>query len=516
MKKYLFVLVIFLAFSGNLFGQNRNLQPVDPKRESAQATLKTFLEAFKQPRVGVTPDPIEEAVKCLDLRDLPANYRETKGLEIASDLLEIIDSVENFHLEEVPNVTTSEPYSLYRSQIGEIAIARQENGEWLFTQETIRSVPLIMTSVSEEKNKLGTSTLTQSDSLGAQIRDKMPLALKQKTLSLERWQWLGLLTILILGIIIGFIARKLISWIIGKILRQRFEALTDEDIKILYAPIGLLLFIVTFRLGLRALALTQNALGFLRSVMFVLTAFAVIWLVYRIVGAVADRLQKRALETESQADDLLVPFLSIIIRIAIVFTGVIIVAENLNFNVTSLIAGLGIGGIAIALASQETVSNFFGSLVLMIERPFQADDKVTINGVAGTVKEVGIRSTKIQTFDDSLITVPNSSVVKENIVNDGIQRYRKWEVKLAVPYQNGAETIDEFRTGIEEIIKKSNTLHNKEYNLHIYDVVLPSIIIRVELHFKKDTFEFEMNARQQFIMEVLRLADRMKIELKAK
>ena len=516
MKKQLLLLVISLTIFTNIFAQNRNTQPVDPKRESPRATLTTFLDAFKQPRVGVKPDPIDEAVKCLNLKDVPVEYQEVKGFEIASDLLEIIDSVENFHIEEVPNSTIGEPFSVYSSQIGEIVIARQPNGEWLFTKETIQSVPLIMVSVNAQTANHGSATLTQSESVGGLIRERMPDVLKQKLLSLERWQWLGLLILLIAGVIFSFIARTVIAWILSRILRQRYKFLTADDVKILYAPIGLLVFISFFRLGLRALALTQSSLSFLQTIMFILTAVGVVWLAYKIVNAIAERLQKRALETESQADDLLVPFLSVIIRIGIVFSGIIIVAENLNFNVTGLIAGLGIGGIAIALASQETLSNFFGSLVLMVERPFMADDKVSVAGIQGTVKGVGIRSTKIQTFDNSLITVPNSSIVKANIVNDGVQRFRSWVVKLAVPYQNGAEKIEEFRQGIEQIIKTSEDLNNEKYDLHIFDVVLPSIMIRVEIFFKKDNFEFELDARQKFIMDVLRLADKLEIELKTK
>ncbi len=514
MKKILTLMVIFLAVSLNLLGQTRNSQPVDPKRESPQATLNTFMAAFKKPRVGVSPDPIEEAIRCLDLQAMPADYREVKGFEISSQLLEIIDTVENFHIQDAPNAVTGEPFLIYRSQAGEIVIAKQPSGEWLFTQETVRSVPLLLVSVEEERKNFGSATLTHSDSVGSQIRDKMPNFLRQQSLGLERWQWLGLLVLLILSGIFGLIVKTVISWTLGKILRKRYTSLTEENVKILYAPIGLLAFTAIFRLGLRSLALTQSALGFLRTTMFLLTAFAIVWLIYKIVDAVALRLQQKALETESQSDDLLVPFLSVIVRITIVFIGLIVVAENLNFNVTGLIAGLGIGGIAIALASQETLSNFFGSLVLMVERPFMASDRVTIGGVQGTVKEVGIRSTKIQTFDDSLVTVPNSNVVKSNIVNDGLHQFRSWIVKLAVPYQNGTTKLEDFCKGVEKIIKQSDSLNNEIYKLHIFDIVPPTVVVRVEINFKNDEFGFELAARQAFIMEILRLTEKMEIELK--
>lgn len=515
MKRTLFLLIVCLTLALTLFAQTRTTQPIDPKRESPRATLTTFINAFKQPRVGVTPDPIEEAVKCLDLREIPEEYRQVKGFELASQLLEIIESVENFHLEDVPSTTAGVSYSLFRSQTGEVLIARQPNGEWLFAQETVRAAPLLMVAVDNERNNYGSATLTQADSVGAQIRGWVPNSLKKRTLGLERWQWLGLCILLVLGILVGTVVKTVVTWLLGKILRRRYEALTDEDLKILNAPLGLLAFVIIFRAGLRALALTQGSIGFLRTVMFLLTAFAIIWLIYRLVNTVAARLQAKALETESQADDLLVPFVSVIVRIGVVLVGLIIVAENLDFNVAGLIAGLGIGGIAIALASQETLSNFFGSLVLMIERPFMADDRVTVGGVQGTVKEVGIRSTKIQTFDDSIVTVPNSNVVKNNIVNDGLRHHRNWVVKFSVPYQNGADKIEGFCKSIEDIIKQSKFLDNKEFNLHIFDVTPPTVVIRVEINFAEDAFEFELNARQQFIMDVLRLADKSEIELKA-
>ncbi len=514
-KNYPLLLSVLLCLCIGIFAQTRNTQVVDPKRESARATLKTFMNAFKQPRIGVSPDPIEEAVKCLDLQAFPNEYKQIKGVEIASELLEIIDSVENFHVEDVPDAVNGEPFRVYQSKIGEIIIAKTQSGEWLFTQETVRSIPLIMVSVNEQNTAQGSATLTNSESVGSQIRDQMPMALKQKTLSLERWQWLGLFVLFILSIVIGQIFKIISSWILKRILRKRYETLTDENIKILYAPIGLLAFVITFRFGLRALALTQSSLGFLRTILFILTAAAIVWLAYRIVDAIAARLQKRALETKQQSDDLLVPFISAIVRIGIVVIGLIVVAENLNFNVTGLIAGLGIGGIAIALASQATLSNFFGSLVLMIERPFMAEDRVSVNGIHGTVKEVGLRSTKILTQDDSLVTVPNSSIVNANIINEGIQNHRNWVLNLAVSQQNGIEKIKQFSAGIEEIIKTGELLNNEIFKIHIYDMTFPSLILRVEVNFKTDNFDFELKARQEFITEVLLLADKAEIQMEA-
>ncbi len=512
-KPNLLILFFGLLMSVNVLAQTLNLLPVDPKRESARATLKTFLDAFQQPRMGVTPDPLEEAVKCLDLQSIPSEYRSLKGLEASVQLREIIDSVENFQADDAPAENEAEAYVVFRSQIGEIIIARQATGEWLFTQETIHSIPLLRASIEEERRTHGTATLTQSESVGSQIREKMPFVLRQKTLFLERWQWLGLLALLILGAIVWRVVKAIATLTLGKILRRRYAYLTDGHIKNLYSPIGLLASALTFRLGLRVLALTQNSLIFLRTTIFLLTALAIIWLTYRAVDLITFKLLKKSLETESQTDDLLVPFISVIIRIAIVLIGVIVVAENLNFNVTGLIAGLGIGGIAIALASQETISNFFGSLVLLIERPFTSEDHVVIDGVQGTIKEIGLRSTRILTIDNSLVTLPNSNIAKATIVNDGSKGQRSWIVKISLPYKNGAAKIDRICDGIQEIIQNSEFLNHEKFKLHLFDVIPPSLILRVELNFKTDNDDFELAGRHQFIMEVLRLADALAIEL---
>ncbi|MBX7173768.1 MAG: mechanosensitive ion channel family protein [Pyrinomonadaceae bacterium] len=503
--------VIFLLFA-NVSAQPNKLNPVNPKHESAVATLKTFYNAFQQPRVGVTPDPLEEAVKCLDLREIPDEFQSVKGLEVAVDIKEILDLVENFQIEDAPNDPNAEPFTVYRSTKGEIVLARQENGDWLFTKETVHSIPVLVSAVEEERAKNGISTLTQQESIGAQIRDRMPNVLKQRTFFFERWQWLGLIVLLVLGVIIGRIVRSIADFTIGKYLQKRYPSFSGEQIANIYSPIGLLAFLITFRFGLRALALTQSTLTSFRTVMFILTAIAIIWLLYRIIDAVAYFLRQRSMDSDSQVDDLLVPFVSAIIRIAVVIIGAIVVAENLQYDVTGLIAGLGIGGIAIALAAQETISNFFGSLVVLIEQPFRADDRVEIENVKGIVKEIGLRSTKIFTDDDSLITLPNSTVAKAAILNDQINRQRRWILKLNIQYQEFTK-IDKFTDGVKEILANDKNFDKQPFKVHLFELTAPSIIIRIEVFFNQDNWTFELDARNHLISELLKLADKLDVKL---
>ncbi len=489
-------------------------QPVDPRRESARATLETFFAAFQKPRAGVTPDPLEDAVKCLDLQDIPEAYRAVKGLEISSQLREIINSVENFNIEDAPTDTDGPPFIVFSSQKGEIVIARQTGGEWFFTKETVRSVPLLVSVIQEEKHTTGMAILMQSESYGEQVRSRMPIVMRQVTMSLERWQWVGLLVLILIALVFGQIFKFASRVAMGKrILQRRREYLTDDQVKNLSSPIGFLAFTFVIRLGLPALALTQNSLSFLRTAVFLLTAFALTWLAYRAVDIVAARLTQKARESNVKTDDLLVPFITLIIRIAIVVIAAIFVAENLRFDVTSMIAGLGIGGIAIALASQETLSNFIGSLVLLIERPFTAEDKIEIDGIRGTVKEVGLRSTKILSLTNSVITMPNARIVKANIINEGLKPRRRWMIKLYVPYQNGAAKIESLCDGIKELIRAADMLDTEDHKIHLYDVLPASLELRVEITFKVNDYLYEINGRHRFIIDLLRLADKLEVQL---
>ncbi|MEQ1921764.1 MAG: mechanosensitive ion channel domain-containing protein [Pyrinomonadaceae bacterium] len=510
--RVLLTLFLLLLTAGVVIAQP-NMQPTDPKRESPRATLRTFMDAFAQPRLGVTPDPIDEAIKCIDLEAIPADYRSIRGFEVAAQLYEVIHSIENFHLEDVPAENKGEPFHLFRSTHGEIVLTRHPNGEWLFAQETARVAPLLIADIEEERRTHGSATLAVSDSVGSQIRERMPPILRPRTLGLERWQWLGLIVIGLLGLLVWQIVRFTASLILGRLLRSRFGEVADEHVTGLYQPVGLIAFVITFRLGLRALSLTPGPLATLRSAMFVLMAIGVIWLIYRIVDIAIAKLRKRAYATESNYDNLLVPFIGAIVRLAVVIIGLILVAENLDFNVTGLIAGLGIGGIAIALASQETLSNFFGSLVLLIEQPFKAEDRVEVDGVKGTVKEVGFRSTRILTYDNSLITVPNATIAKAHITNIGTRRRRTWLVDLGVPYSNRAEKVEKLCAGIADIIGKSESLDNEEFKVSLFEIKPPSLTLRIIVAFKEDDFAYETDARHAFILDVLKLADELEIEL---
>ena len=148
------------------------------------------------------------------------------------------------------------------------------------------------------------------------------------------------------------------------------------------------------------------------------------------------------------------PVLSLVLKILVVACGLAAVLKLFDFDVGTVLAGLGIGGLAFALAAQDTLKNFFGSLMLIADRTFRVGDLVQIGGNEGVVESVGLRTTRIRGLDDSLLTIPNSDLTTAHVTNFGARRYRRFRTRITVPYGTSPDRLIEFRDGILELIRK--------------------------------------------------------------
>ena len=169
-----------------------------------------------------------------------------------------------------------------------------------------------------------------------------------------------------------------------------------------------------------------------QQVAFVITLIAGVVVLSKILDIVMGVFYQKATGTETKVDDVLIPMVHKVFRFILYFVGFSFVASNMGINVTSIIAGLGIGGVALALAAKDTVENVFGSITLLFDRPFEVGDWVQIGGVEGTVESIGLRSTRVRTFYCSLVNVPNANLIRANVDNFGRRSYRR--IRLSRTY----------------------------------------------------------------------------------
>ncbi len=266
------------------------------------------------------------------------------------------------------------------------------------------------------------------------------------------WRILALfgiiLIVLLLGKIVKFVLQRSATRFES---RRRFMTATTlnaigRGVVILFAAAGI-------SLGIASLELKAKVAEFFSTLSSILLSMAIAYMVYWLVDVPTKWLEKMARKTESKLDDMLVPIVRKSLRVTVVVLLLVQIAQILSDKpITSIIAGLGIGGLALALAAQDTIKNVFGSIVLFVDKPFEMGDRIIVDGHDGPVAEIGLRSTKIKTLEGHLVTVPNGELANKAIQNIGKRPYIRRIVDLTITYDTPSEKIDLALEIVKEIL----------------------------------------------------------------
>ena len=219
-----------------------------------------------------------------------------------------------------------------------------------------------------------------------------------------------------------------------------------------------------------------------------------------------ERLSKR---TASTMDDQLIPIVRRSMKIFVVAIGILFVLHNWDVNITALLAGLSIGGLALALAAQETLKNFFGSIMIFLDRPFQIGDWVSGDGIDGTVEEVGFRSTRIRTFRNSLVTIPNGRLADLTIDNHGLRRYRRFNTHFTITYDTPVPLIELFVEALKKLVEDHPQTRKDYYEVHMHQMDNSSLNILFYIFFEVADWSAELKARHDILLKVLELAENL-------
>ena len=232
-----------------------------------------------------------------------------------------------------------------------------------------------------------------------------------------------------------------------------------------------------FIFGFSILTITSPIPNYITIIATILSYIGIISIGIKIANTIELFLTCKAKQTVTKYDDLLAPLISRTIKIIIFIVGIFSIAEILNLPITSLLTGLGIGGIAIAMAAKDTIANIFGSITILSDRPFNIGDWVKINDMEGTNEDLGFRSTKIRTFYNSLISVPNSLLLTASVDNLGERTYRRFNTKLSVIYSTPVDKIKAFNEGIKSLILEHPTTRKDYFLVHLNEFSSASLDI---------------------------------------
>ena len=258
--------------------------------------------------------------------------------------------------------------------------------------------------------------------------------------------------------------------------------------------------------GTAVVVVSAKVAGMFHTTVSILMTISVAYLGYCLIDVVDAWLTRFARKTESKLDDMLVPMVRKSLRITVVVLALVQVAQILSDKpLTSIIAGLGVGGLAVALAAQESLKNFFGSLVIFADKPFELGDRIVVDGFDGPVEEVGFRSTRIRTLDGHLVTIPNGELANKTIENIGKRRYIRRIVNIGVTYDTSPEKMTRALEIIREVLKDhEGMLPDFPPRVYFNDFGESSLNIIVIYWYHPPSYWDFMAFNERFNMEILR------------
>jgi MscS family membrane protein len=268
------------------------------------------------------------------------------------------------------------------------------------------------------------------------------------------WKYLASL----IYIVLAFFVAKLLDFIVNVWLK-RWAAKTETKyddliLELLRGPVKVVAFVVFLNIGLGMFEWPLRAQEFLSRGFIVVVACSVTYVVLKVVDLLLDVWREKTVLAQDKAFAAhLFPLINKVVKAFVIVAAAILTADNLNIKITSLLAGLSVGGLALGLAAQDTIANLFGAVAIFLDKPFHIGDHIKVEGVDGTVEGIGLRSTRIRNLDGHHVTVPNKLMGNAIITNVTRRPTIKTEMNLGLTYDTPVEKVKRATIILEEIFR---------------------------------------------------------------
>lgn len=448
------------------------------------------------------------ALASLDLSAIPEVLREAEGAMAAQFLRRALDHIGLIGLQSIPNSGADRsPYVHFSHPAGRIVIAPAGPGAetpWRFTTQTVRDAARVFLAVESLPPPIATPPGLIPEARFFRVREAVKAqapALLGRVGETEYWQFLAGLLVLGGAAVIGALGARLLrrgmDWLVGG--EQSGASFT---------------WALGIAIALSVAALFPNIIGmpeqFRRyslpffGICLTIAASVVAWRIFGVLGIILARLSSRS---ASATDDILFTLLLATARLLVVIAGFLGIAHFLSIPTGGIVAGLGIGGLAFAFASRETLSNVFGAGILVSDRPFQRGDWISSGEIEGAVEHVGIRSTRVRTAQDSVMVVPNGKLSDSTINNLGSRRLRLLKTTLPVTAGANPEALEMFIGALRQRIQEDAIFVAERTDIGLSGITEGGIGVDVVTYMKVGTTAVERETRHGFLLDAVRLAE---------
>ncbi len=318
---------------------------------------------------------------------------------------------------------------------------------------------------------------------------------------------------IIVKVILGAIEKK----------AKKTEAQWDEaTIKAITPPLEVL--IVTYGIWFAIRALPQptepvNVEKFVQVTGHTLVLIILAWGLLRLVGVASETLSRKAADPEHWLDLGIVPLINLVMRFLIVIISGIVIAQNLGYSVSGLVASLGLGGAALALASKDTLSNLFGSLMILMDKPFKVGDWIKSDNFEGVVEEVGFRSTRIRTFGKTIENIPNSVMANVKVENmdrrkDKGLNVRRIKMTIGLSYAANSTQLENVLEAIREILRTDEGVDKRMTSL-VYFTDFGESALDIFIYYFADSanWAYYLGVRERVNLKIMKKLEEMNLAL---
>lgn len=377
-----------------------------------------------------------------------------------------------------------------------VVVLEKVGDRWLFSRGTLQGVPGLY------RETFSAALLTLQEHLPPVFFTRLPV------LNLLLWQGLYFVLLVAAALAVGWLAQVVLARQILRVAERLHTTANKHLLRRIRTPLTWSAAGLVFLWGVPELQLGVRASFLLHGGATAILALAVVVMAARIVDLVSDLFARHAQTTQSKLDDQVIPLASRALKVGLWTLGVVFILQNLGVEVTALLAGVSVGGVAVALAAQDTVSNLFGSLTIFTDRPFQIGDWVIIDDkTEGVVEEVGFRSTRIRTFHSSVVSVPNAKVANCTVDNMGRRQYRRLRLTLGLPYSTPRDKMLAFVHGIRSFMQENPRVRQDVLEIHFHAFGPSSLEVLVYCFFIVPSWHEELVERERCLLEFMRIAE---------
>jgi MscS family membrane protein len=491
----------FISGSKTTSTQQTNPDPL--KRDSPRSSIYNLLRACHE-------DNLAFAAQYLDLRNIAAEERLSAGSELAKNLCDFLDRDPHFEVGKLsndaegnladgmaPDLDVLDNFEADHRRLTLYVQRTNQRGKelWLVAPDTVAKIP-------------GLTTLRKQYS----IEQKLPSPLvKIEWIDTPLWVWIALLLI---ALVLHFVSRLLsrgLLFLISPVIKRYFKRLDTYRLENFSEPVRLLLALAVFRAAMTVVAPSALLRDYLLKLIVLMTAFGVASLLMRVVDVIFDQVVSRMNSRERTVSYSVAPLLVRFVKICIFCFAVLFVLAAWGYNTTTILAGVGVGGLAVALAAQKTIENLFGGISLISDRAVLVGDFCQFGGQVGTVEDIGLRSTRIRTLDRTLVTIPNSQFSTMTLENYS-KRDRMWlHPALHLHRDTTAAQVRDMMTAVERVLHAEPMVDPTDVPVRFTKITSEAYVLEVFAYVLTPDYNEFLKVQSALLLQIMEAAKRIGI-----